>query len=430
MNDLNGNEIEISEKQDIIVTSAAKQKIRRKLVFLLVIFLLTAFLVIGIYTRFFIRGSYEIQKALNNEISIGSGSYSGETDFGVFSGQGTFMFGTGDQYIGEWSNYQFNGYGELQNPEVGHYTGSFLDGHKHGTGTFTWVDGDSYSGEWQYDSIHGEGEYDFSNGDSLEGVFENGMFISGAYISENALEFIIKYKDGESTSAWIAFSDGTIYEGGFADSAISGYGEMRYANGDTYAGEYVSSKRCGDGTYTWSFGDVYVGKWTNDKMDGDGKYTFASDVVLSGHFKNNDFISGEYYSDVFIYQIESKNPIGITFEFENGLKYSGGFSSGSINGEGEMVFPSGDIYVGDFVNGNRHGNGTYTWCNGATYTGYWQNDEMHGAGTYKYVSNSDGYKLDGSFENGVPNGECKYYTSSTKYYVTTWQNGSCIKVTE
>ena len=430
MNDLHENSVEISEEQDVIVSPKDKKNPRRKWIPLLIIFILAGFLVIGIYSRFFTRGYYEIQKALDNEIKISTGSYSGETDFGIFSGQGTFNFGTGEQYIGDWSDYQFNGYGELLHPDIGEYSGSFLNGRKHGVGTFTWTDGDSYSGEWQDDFFHGEGKYVFSNGDTLEGIFEKGSFLAGTYVSENNPKLTITYSEDGGISARIAFPDGTIYEGEFVDGTISGHGEMSYANGDTYIGEYASSKRNGEGTYTWAFGDTYIGDWTNDKMNGNGKYTFASGVVLSGVFKSNEFLSGEYFSDNFVFLIDQERPASVTFELENGLKYSGGFGDGNINGSGEMTYPSGDIYTGDFVDGIRHGEGTYTWTNGAQYAGAWQDDKMHGTGVYLYASNSDGYKLDGSFENGSPNGECKYYISSSKYYVTTWKNGICTKVTE
>ena len=55
---------------------------------------------------------------------------------------------------------------------------------------------------------------------------------------------------------------------------------------------------------------------------------------------------------------------------------------------------------------------------------------MSGSGTYMYPPDEDGYKLVGEFEEGQPEGECKYYTDLDTSYDTTWSNGRCVKVTE
>ena len=78
----------------------------------------------------------------------------------------------------------------------------------------------------------------------------------------------------------------------------------------------------------------------------------------------------------------------------------------------------------------KSGQGKYTWISGASYDGAWENDLMSGKGTYMYPSSEEGYKLTGTFANGVPEGECKYYTNSSTSYSTTWSGGKCTKVVE
>ena len=55
---------------------------------------------------------------------------------------------------------------------------------------------------------------------------------------------------------------------------------------------------------------------------------------------------------------------------------------------------------------------------------------MSGQGTYFYSNKETGYKLTGTFEKGVPNGECRYYVTSSESYKTDWKNGKCVKVYE
>ena len=81
-------------------------------------------------------------------------------------------------------------------------------------------------------------------------------------------------------------------------------------------------------------------------------------------------------------------------------------------------------------NGQKSGEGTYKWASGSSYTGSWSKDQMNGKGTYQYSEKETGYKVTGSFKDGKPNGECQYYTDSTKYYKTDWSDGKCVKIYE
>lgn len=389
----------------------------------------------GIDTGFFERAYYEIQNQTNGSIVFESGTYSGETDFGVLSGTGSFRFVTGEYYVGSWTDDQIAGYGTISHPGTGEYEGEFAYSMKNGNGTFTWTNGDRYSGAWVGDTMSGSGVYTFADGGVLEGEFNANQFVSGSHTFENETgSYVVTYQAGVMESAEIVFADGTTYSGACADGLICGYGQIRYPNGDTYQGEYADGVRSGEGTYTWSIGDVYVGTWSGDAMDGTGKYTFNTGEVLNGTFVGNSFASGSYTTTTeaghYIFTLEKGKPVALEMKLENGLCYDGGFSDSNLNGRGTLTYPSGDEYVGDFVNGVRSGEGTYTWKNGAYYTGAWSDDQMNGRGTYYYSSGSEGYKLVGNFAKNQPNGECTYYISASQSYGTTWQNGRCVKVTE
>lgn len=389
----------------------------------------------GIDTGFFERAYYEIQSKVNGKIEFELGTYSGETDFGIMSGTGSFQFASGEYYQGSWIDNQIEGYGTINHPEVGQYEGEFSASQKNGIGTFTWANGDQYSGTWENDTMSGSGIYTFADGSILDGEFENNRFISGCHTFDNKTgSYVVTYKVGSMDSAEIIFADGTIYSGDCANGQISGRGEIKYPNGDTYKGDYAGGERNGDGTYTWSIGDSYDGEWDNDAMSGNGTYIFNTGEVLEGWFDDNCFISGSYTTITeagsYTFVLENGIPIALEMELENGMLYDGGFSNNNLNGRGTLTYPSGDEYVGEFVNGVRSGEGTYTWKSGAYYTGAWSNDLMNGRGTYYYSDDSDGYKLVGNFVNNQPDGECTYYVTSSRSYGTTWRDGRCVKVTE
>lgn len=389
----------------------------------------------GFEAQFFERAYYEIQNLTTQEVKVGTGVYTGETDFGIFTGNGTFTFTSGEFYEGAWQNFQMEGMGKLSHPGSGTYSGEFVNAQKSGQGTFIWDNGDTYEGHWDNDAMNGEGIYRFADGGTMDGEFQDNCFDHGTYTFINLTgNYVIQYADKEMATASIQFADGSIYEGDFSDGQINGHGTITYPNGDTYTGEYENGKRCGTGIYDWNFGDQYNGDWNADKMDGEGTYTFSSGVRLTGEFSDNQFHSGEYKTNseagTYTFTLKNGQAVAVELSLQSGLNYKGGFSDGAFHGQGELTYVTGESYEGDFVGGLRSGKGTYRWTDGAYYDGQWSEDQMNGEGTYYYPNGSDGYKLVGSFVDGKPDGECKYYVTSSRSYGTTWNNGKCIKVTE
>ena len=422
-------------EQNKVTSTKSQNRHITALVLLCVVILSGVGIYYGIDTGFFERAYYEIQSQITGKIEFEMGTYSGETDFGIMSGNGTFQFVSGEYYEGSWVNDQIEGFGVISHPDAGQYEGEFSESQKTGIGTFTWVNGDQYVGSWENDTLTGNGVYIFADGSVLDGTFEANQFISGTYSFDNETgNYVVTYRDGSMILAKINFADGSIYSGSCSDGLISGYGEIKYPNGDTYKGDYKAGKRNGEGIYNWSIGDSYSGEWKNDEMYGTGTYKFNTGEVLDGLFKDNCFISGSYKTSTeagsYTFVLENSKPIALEMKLENGFIYDGEFSNNNLNGRGTLTYPSGDEYIGEFVNGVRSGDGIYTWKNGACYTGSWSNDLMNGRGTYYYSDDSEGYKLVGTFVDNKPDGECTYYLTSSRSYGTTWRNGKCVKVTE
>nr|KAG5685652.1 hypothetical protein BaRGS_020894 [Batillaria attramentaria] len=114
-----------------------------------------------------------------------------------------------------------------------------------------------YLGEYEggrndRDERHGEGKATLPNGDTYEGLYENGK-----------------------------------RHGGWVDDQRCGFGKYNYINGDTYEGEWQNHVRHGRGTYTYAAtGTKYVGMWSNGKWEGHGELIHANHKYV-GTFKEN-----------------------------------------------------------------------------------------------------------------------------------------------
>lgn len=306
---------------------------------------------------------------ITGEYKTSAGVYQGEMDNWHFSGQGTFIFNSGEVYKGAWKAGVMDGAGAFQYPSVGTYKGDYKNGHRDGTGTFTWDNGDSYTGEWDSDEMDGKGTYRFASGLSIKGEFAGNKYESGVINLEDESRAIeIEYKDG-------------------SPSKISVRDEAKRR-------EY---------SFVGDFGEKFITDGSLTITDDEGEYRFTVD--------NSE-----------INKLEAS--------FVDGTSYTGGYSDKGLDGSGTLTDASGNKYVGSFAGGVKSGKGTMTWSDGASYDGEWSDDTMNGRGEYRYAPGSAGSRLVGTFENGNPNGECTWYQNDAKSYKTVWENGKCVKVIE
>ena len=61
----------------------------------------------------------------SGKIQLTQGFYSGETNFGLFEGNGIFSYDIGEEYSGNWHDDQISGEGTLRVPTEGTYKGDF-----------------------------------------------------------------------------------------------------------------------------------------------------------------------------------------------------------------------------------------------------------------------------------------------------------------
>ena len=73
------------------------------------------------------------------------------------NGLGTYLWDSGDKYVGEFSNGLPNGEGLITTADGDIYEGEWLDDKANGMGTYTHANGAKYHGEWRDDKQHGTG---------------------------------------------------------------------------------------------------------------------------------------------------------------------------------------------------------------------------------------------------------------------------------
>ncbi|XP_053408505.1 radial spoke head 1 homolog isoform X2 [Mercenaria mercenaria] len=168
---------------------------------------------------------------------------------------------------------------EEQGPYLGEYEGSRNDkDERHGQGKATLPNGDTYEGLYENGKRHGHGVYRFKNGSRYTG------------------EYIKNKKHGNGT---FIYPDGSRYEGSWVDDQRCGFGKYFYVNGDTYEGEWLNHVRHGQGSYTYAAtGTKYVGTWNLGKRDGHGELVHANHKYVGVFKEDRPMGKGKYVFDI------------------------------------------------------------------------------------------------------------------------------------
>lgn len=346
-----------------------------------------------------------------------TGCISGDCD----NGYGTYVWSSGDKYIGEWKKSVREGWGVYIYVGGITYSGNFKNNTREGFGICKWPSGDKYAGEWVNGSRTGKGIYWNSDGSKNCGRFESDKFQTSDYKTgcvsgdcENG--WGIYYWNTDSKWA------GDKYEGYWKGGEMSGNGTYYYSSGSKYIGNYYKNKMDGAGIYYWSTGDKFDGNWLEGKKDGYGKYYY---------YDTGELKTGIWTADV--YQGTSSNTSSGTTSNTTSGRNSGrprntntissnsssttttSSSTGCISGDcangfGTYMFASGDKYVGNFKNSSYEGQGTYTFADGQKYVGEWKKGAYDGYGTMSYT---DGTSKTGNWLNNVFQGSTSSSSSSS-----------------
>lgn len=124
--------------------------------------------------------------------------------------------------------------------------------------------------------------------------------------------------------------------------------------------------------------------------------------------------------------------------------YEGQVTKGTRNGQGQLVYPNGDVYKGAYKNGQRCGTGICKFGpTGAIYRGEWRDDKPHGNGILFTLPNEiiearfEGFRVidgqikilmtngefyEGNFKQNMRNSTGIHYYLNGDFYDGEWQN--------
>lgn len=387
----------------------------------------------GEYFEKYINGYGELsvflEDSLIETISLNSAYFGAKSDEDVYEIEG-------DKYVGSLKDELFYGRGVLIKENGDVFSGKFENGSPDGLLNYYKKGKLRYSGLWKMGKYHGMGIQYFENGQSMEGIWYDGVLSKTpkTKINFNNGEYYGNVLNGEPNGVGeIVYSNGNKYVGGWKnghfndegtytivnkgtilgewnEGVLNGYTELDFKelfcagfyeygklNGhvyciytDTaiYSGDYLNNKKEGYGDFFFNNGESYQGSWKNDMFDGLGLYIF----------NNGDSYIGEWKNGV-------QNGSG-TIQTEL-YDFTGDIESGIISGYGEIEYnKEGDTYKGYFEQNSKSGQGTYIYSNGNKYKGEFKNDLFNGIGIFTYV---DGSQYQGEFYNGKMYGEGSLY---------------------
>ncbi len=233
-------------------------------------------------------------------------------------------------------------------------------------------------------------------------MFRTGLLLISLFISTHLSFSQCLSGNCQNGIGKFRFQNGAVYEGHMVYGQLNGIGTLHYTNGDVYSGSWKMNKREGEGvlmnksglSYQGTFlnnqlnGKIKVtdsnhgyfeGDWINGQPHGSGKYISSEGSVKNGEWTNDGFVENnnqpgvddhiEYIADCNLVPCASGKGRLI---LDDGSTYTGLFSNGLPQGDGECKFVNGDFYTGQWKAGRPDGHGHYTYANGVALSGEWK----------------------------------------------------------
>lgn len=164
--------------------------------------------------------------------------------------------------------------------------------------------------------------------------------------------------------------------------AFTGKASFTFPDGKMYEGDFENDLPNGEGRMTFPNGDTYDGHWKDGKMEGHGMYRFYD--IDRDRFKG--FYEGYFHKSQF-------NGWGKR-EYSNKATYFGNWLNGARNGEGQILFATGESFSGIWEDDSLR-EGLVSFTDGAIYSGHLKNYSFYGFGSYLQ---SDGTVLQGIWD--------------------------------
>ena len=92
------------------------------------------------------------------------------------------------------------------------------------------------------------------------------------------------YRHGQGKMTW---SNGTIFEGEWAQGFATGYGILNLPWGASYQGNWLNNRYHGQGEETWAEGSKFIGQYKNGNKSGHGTYYWKEGTKYTGDWVDN-----------------------------------------------------------------------------------------------------------------------------------------------
>lgn len=239
------------------------------------------------------------------------GEYYGDFLEGKRTGFGIHNWKSGSVYEGEFLSGTLNGTGRYTWADGGVFIGKYVNEHSSGVGKHVWASGTSYIGDFLKGNRTGLGVETRTDGLEYKGDFvdgeRNGL---GRQTDENKV-YTGTFDDGKKTGLGIfEWKNGDSLEGEYEENLLNGIGIYKWKSGTVYIGDYQKGQRTGFGRVIWPSGNHYDGRFENGKRVGKGTY-FSDKAIIDGVWADDKV------SDATEYDINGK----VIAEYRNGTKY-------------------------------------------------------------------------------------------------------------
>jgi len=193
---------------------------------------------------------------------------------------------------------------------------------------------------------------------------------------------------------------------GYNINNLTGKGVLYLKSGKKYEGNFINGELNGWCRFINSNGVCYEGLFTSGILDGKGEI-----IKIDENRRKNI-----YRGDIKNFKKEGKGE-----EKTNDYIYEGEFLNDLKHGKGKIHYHNnGDYYEGEFKNGVITGKGYYVWKNKHTYLGDFVGGKMHGKGLYKWP---DGNEYEGDYINNIKEGEGVFKWKDGRKYKGKFKNG-------
>ncbi len=254
-------------------------------------------------------------KKIRNDLYVGQLRNNKRHGLGYYK-----FFNSKNKFFGTWNQGKTHGQGVWLFGNKDLYMGGNLNSKNNGIGYYRWANGDVFLGSWKNDLKNGPGVFISQNGAIKPGVWKDNEYISS--LSNSSLKqkliklvcnqninysnwnkcigyktykngrYIGYFKNGKRNGRGIYRWNSNITFVGFWKNGLEdGSGFYEWPNEEIFIGNVKSGNRTGVGFYKWTDGDVYLGDWRNNKRTGQGTYIYTNGTKKTGIWQNNKFIS-------------------------------------------------------------------------------------------------------------------------------------------